>query len=249
MDADMTMSTRSFSGASDSQKSRGVSKLGEIVFYVLAALLFGTALVSFALDVESNLWNSTGLISFSVTSLGVALALSIFRRQGDDARRQAADTVKMLDGINASSQSAATHAASTYDIVKEMGNVKDIADVPSSQETEDVGYGADVDDMEDETAVDIVRVEGDGEYRKPAAVPLAVLADLVASWEAPRNARDRWTVGNLVGSYRKMNAGGKLTSAPWIVTFRRSGGERVNYRVAYAGTRGRGPAITEVPTV
>ncbi|MBD5382817.1 hypothetical protein ACR8AL_00750 [Clavibacter sepedonicus] len=246
---------------SDEDK-RSPSGLLALAFYILSIALLALAIFTFTIDSPSNLWNGVGLLSFSVTSLGVAIALSIYRRQGVEGRRQVAENrrqgaadARLLEKIDGNSTSAATHAASTYDIVKEMGNVRDIADAALSAEpgvgdagieSEESTEEFEAEESTEEVEADIVRVGGDGEYRKPAAVPLSVLADLVQAWDHPRHPRDRWTVGNLVGSYRKMNANGKLTSAPWIVTFRRSGGEQVNYRVAYAGTRGRGPVISEV---
>jgi len=222
--------------------------------YVLGGALLVVGLVIWVFD-EANRWNGISLLSFGTTVVGVAVAVTIFKAQGAQTRQNESDTKLTLREIRA-------HSSSTLDIVTEMAGAREAANAPAPDAVAAQGGGQSPElsgtvtppsqptsqetEESDNAGVssDIVKLAGDGEYRKPRAIPLYVISDLVRWWPAPKYYSQRWTLGNVIGAYRKYNADGKLTGAPWIVTFRRSAGNLVEYRLAYSGAA-NGPAISE----
>lgn len=100
------------------------------------------------------------------------------------------------------------------------------------------------------------RVEtAEGIFYPMGAVPVGVIADLVAGWEAhdpESDARWRpkskanWTAAQLVGAYRSYSPGAlaqgrrNLSGAPWFVTFRRPDMTLETFYVSRTGRTGRG---------
>ncbi|KJL22887.1 hypothetical protein RN51_01632 [Microbacterium oxydans] len=237
------------------------------MFRVIEAILYGFGGLAFITGVVvamfggDSLWNGVGLAGLGVTIVGAGIALSIFRVQADQSVQDSQRADLMLNQISAHAKDAADHSKKAHNIVEQLQRSRRLADQETEQATKDmilqkleelrpeVQPETDVNDTSDESspsesatdAGDIVKVEGDGEYRYPSAVPLYVIADLV-NW-FPKPAPTRWTVANLLGAYRKYNSKGKLTGVPWILTFRRTNGDQVDYRISYAG-RGDGPSIS-----
>lgn len=233
----------------------------EVVLYTVGGVVFITGLIV-AVYGGDGLWNGVSLAGLGVTIIGAAIALSIFRVQADQSVQDSKRADLMLSQISAhakdaanNSKDAADHSKKAHSIVEQLSRARRSADASTERATRSLIQFAfesmqiqndeqDAAEPEPATEVDensIVRVEGDGEYRYPSAVPLYVIADLV-NW-FPKPAPQRWTVANLVGAYRKYNSKGKLTGVPWILTFRRTNGDLVEYRVSYAG-RGDGPSIS-----
>lgn len=220
----------------------------EVAAYIVGAIGAGAGGIVLSLPGE-QLWNALTVSGVGFTLIGVGVALSIYRIQADQSTRESKRTKLLLEEVRSHARSAATNSAVTRDIVAELSRSRVVADSQSEPATpggvisEVVVPEADDSADTSETTEGIVRVEGDGEYRYPEAVPLYVLSDLVQWWPQPRYSYQRWTVSNLVGAYRRFNADGKLTGVPWIVTFRRSNGELAEYRVSYAG-KARGASIS-----
>ncbi|BDZ39938.1 hypothetical protein [Microbacterium suwonense] len=226
----------------------------EVVLYGLGGAVFITGAI-IAMFGGDSLWNGVGLAGLGVTIIGAGIALSIFRVQADQSVQDSQRADLMLSQISAHAKDAADHSKKAHSIVEQLSRARRSADAGTERATrtlvqfalESMQIQNDDKDAAEEgptTAADenaIVHVEGDGEYRYPSAVPLYVIADLV-SW-FPKPAPQRWTVANLVGAYRKYNSKGKLTGVPWILTFRRTSGDLVEYRISYAG-RGDGPSIS-----
>lgn len=233
----------------------------EVILYGLGGLVLVTGAVV-AMFGGDSLWNGVGLAGLGVTIIGAGIALSIFRVQADQSVQDNQRADLMLSQISAhakdaahNSKDAADHSKKAHSIVEQLSRARQSADASTERATRTLMQFAfesmqiqndeqDVAEPEPATEVDentIVRVEGDGEYRYPSAVPLYVIADLV-NW-FPKPAPQRWTVANLVGAYRKYNSKGKLSGVPWILTFRRTSGDLAEYRISYAG-RGDGPSIS-----
>lgn len=231
----------------------------EIALYGVGGLVFITGAV-IAMFGGDHLWNGAGLAGVGVTFVGAGIALSIFRVQADQSVQDSERADLMLTQISTHAKDAADHSKKAHSIVEQLQRSRRLAVQETEQATAellqklgelrtDASPEADVDEASDESlapesAIDagnIVKVEGDGEYRYPSAVPLYVIADLVNWFQKP--APSRWTVGNLVGAYRKYNSKGKLTGVPWILTFRRSNGDSVEYRLSYAG-KAKGASIS-----
>lgn len=229
----------------------------EVLLYTLGGLGVAAGIVAWFWP--GGLWNGVSLAGLGVTLLGAGIALSIFRVQADQTLRDNLRAQLLLSEVSSNAKQAATHSKTAADnserangLLTRLSRSAEVADAASEQVTRDivteklesVAMDGEESESDDESAADtndIVRVSGDGEYRYPAAVPLYVLADLV-KW-FPQSARSRWTISNLEGAYRKYNDKDQLTSAPWILTFKNTAGEIVEYRVSYAGRR-KGPNIS-----
>lgn len=95
----------------------------------------------------------------------------------------------------------------------------------------------------------------EGVFYPVGAVPMGVIADLVAGWEADDPDSDarwrpkskaKWTVGQLVGAYRSYSAVAlsqgrrNLSGSPWFVTFRRPDSTLETYYVSRTGRAAKG---------
>lgn len=221
--------------------------------FEIAAYVVGTICVAAGVVVAIwAFWNGIGLVGLGFTLIGVGVALSIYRVQADQSGRESARTQLLMGEIRNHAKTAADNSVETKNIVSELSRARQAAAAASEPaEAVDVPVPVADDDTEEPDEAEpetsdgdgIVRVPGDGEYRYPTAVPLYVISDLVQWWPLPRYSYQRWTLGNLVGAYRRFNNDGKLTGVPWIVTFRRSNGDLVEYRVSYAG-KAQGASIS-----
>lgn len=232
----------------------------EAILYGFGGLVLITGAVV-AMFGGVSLWNGVGLAGLGVTIIGAGIALSIFRVQADQSVQDSQRADLMLNQISAHAKVAADHSKKAHSIVEQLQRSKRLAVQETERATKDIDRlkleelrpdtqpEAEEEDTSEESpssesvtnAGDIVKVEGDGEYRYPSAIPLYVIADLV-NW-FPKPAPSRWTVGNVIGAYRKYNSKGKLTGVPWILTFRRSNGDTVEYRLSYAG-KAKGASIS-----
>ncbi len=188
------------------------------------------------------------LFSLAVTCFGAGVAVTIYRIQSKKAYSDKLAQTKLLGAIGNASERAASHSEAAAvsslkaeQFLEQMQSARAASNLPAPEE-----LSGDPTDPElalpepstDEPVADDDRLEEkDGEYRRPAAVPLGVLADLVQWWRGPGGSSGKWNVGNLVGAYRPYNKAGNLQGVPWILTFRRSNGELTEYRISYSGRK------------
>lgn len=230
--------------------------------YVVSGLsMVGIVLTFLERDASDRVWNVVSLVSLAVTGFAAAVAVTIFRVQAQKATSDQQVQGKLLEAIRRSSTQAAANSADAADAAREardifmsqMSTATEAAQAPEpSDEVSDDGLpNVDVNEPSVEEPAkegDVIQVEGVGEYLRPPAVPLKVLADLVSWWRGPGKATGAWTVGNLIGAFRPYNKAGNLQGVPWILTFRRSNGDLAEYRVAYSGRKRKGQD-TATPSV
>lgn len=204
------------------------------------------------------IWNALSLLSLAVTGFGAAVAVTIFRVQAKKAVDDQNAQELLLKNIGVASMEAASNSAAAASGVESMKDFLEAME-PATRAAAEPGPESDVGESSPDSASeepevsasdesDVIFVRSIGEYRRASAVPLKLLADLVQWWKGPGNGTGSWLVGNLIGSFRPYNKRGTLQGVPWILTFRRSDGSQVDYRVSYSG-RARKGEQTSSPTV
>lgn len=212
------------------------------------------AVALLASGAEDYLGYLLALFSLGITAFGAGVAVTIYRlqtfKQVEDQNAQGLLLQRLTFLTGRAAQNTADLKASTDQFIEEMREARAAAEVSATldvdEEAEDEELDGEPSDGEVATRQgiderDIIRVPGDGEYRRPGAVPIRLLAYLVQWWEQSTQATGQWTVGNLVGAYRRYGKKGTLRGAPWILTFRRSGGEQQEYRIALNGRKPNDP--------
>lgn len=227
------------------------------IAYVGAAVVgiaFLALLVSLCLTASLDVGTGSLVVSllFGAISLFAAgVAVNIYRIQADqrvEDNYDQARTNKRLEQLLA--QTARNSSETREFFVQNMKTAEVAAAVPGSTDDE-----ADVseNDQDEESSLspadqDSIISGHDGEFYRPSAVPLKVLADLVVWWRRPGGATGKWTVENLVGGYRPYNKDGGLRGVPWILLFRSPYGESKAYRISYSG-RAKAADGTSAPAV
>ncbi|UKF79793.1 hypothetical protein [Clavibacter californiensis] len=218
------------------------------VFLIAAAALVASVVYGLATwGEERSQWDVIALASGGVTVAAVGVSLLIYKLQTDAAGLEAEGQARILKRLESLARQAATSSVDSRDILQAMGPAVDASSgVEAVPEPVDyVEQGASVPDVDPapNSETDTIRVDH-GEYYLPSAIPLRVLADLVAWWDS-KGLTGRWTVARLVGGYRAFNASSNLIGVPWVLTFDGGGGQTHSYRVAYSGRR-KGPSISEL---
>ncbi|WP_326968033.1 hypothetical protein [Arthrobacter sp. CG_A4] len=212
-----------------------------------------------ALTAQDPVSGALSLFSLAVTCFGAAVGVTIYRVQSKKTYLDSIAQTELLGAIGNASERAASHSEvaavsslKSEQFLEQMQSARAAANLPAPEEL--LGEPTEPEPVlsepsTDEPVADDDRLEEkDGEYRRPAAVPLGVLADLVQWWRGSGGSSGKWNVGNLVGSYRPYNKAGNLQGVPWILTFRRSNGELTEYRISYSG-RKRIDQSSATPTV
>jgi hypothetical protein len=238
--------------------------VAEQLAYSLTCLtLVAVPIVLFAAN-DRN-WNTVlSVFSLAITSFGAGVAVTIYRIQSLKSHSDRNDQKVLLNAIGKSADSAAKNAKSAADsglamsdFLNAMRTAKAAAHVPGPDDIDSSNAAQESSEVDD-SSLDLIDEEpvggerivvpSDGEYRRPSAVPLKLIADLVDWWRRPGGSSGSWTVGNLMGAYRPFNKAGNFQGVPWILTFRRSNGELVEYRVSYSG-RKRADQSRATPTI
>ena len=242
------------------QANRGVLGWLPIVVFVLSVMCLLSALGYLFLGRSSHnwQWNFLSLIFGAVTVAAVGISLLIFRLQSDMNRAEANDQGLIFARLEKLARQTATSSVDTRDFLREMRTVQEATSSGAAEDASPERVNADLNTEEDpplpvtfsgdavpersSDEEDVIRRE-DAVYYRPPAVPIQVLADLVNWWQQEGES-GRWTIGNLVGGYRELNAKNGVTGKPWILTFKDSTGSDRNFRIAYSG-RGSGPTVSE----
>ncbi|MFJ6281067.1 hypothetical protein [Arthrobacter subterraneus] len=242
------------------QADRGVLGWLPTVVFVLSAicllLAFGYLLLGRASP--NWQWNFSTLMFGAVTVAAVGVSLLIFRLQSEMNRAEANDQGLILARLERLARQTAVTSLDTRDFVREMQPAQEAASSNESEGALPESAAADLRADEDPAIAatfpgdtvsglspdegDVIRLDG-AVYYRPPAVPIQVLADLVGWWQQ-EGETGRWTISNLVGGYRQLNAKGGVTGKPWILTFKDSNENDRNFRIAYSG-RGSGPTVSE----
>lgn len=220
----------------------------------MVATVFGIALVVFFAAVvyavaswgrERLIWDVLTLVFGAVTFAAAALALLIYKFQEDAASSEAQDQARILNRIQKLTRQAVTSAVDTKSLVQKLSPAVNATDdtepVQNATRSDEDAFAEATDDSgRDEWTT---RVEH-GAYYQPPAIPLRLLADLVNWWNS-RGETGRWTLSQLVGGYRALNASGTFVGTPWILTFDNGDGQVRSFRITYSG-RQKGPSISEL---
>ena len=245
----------------DSNRRAGSKWWGfaEVATYVLSAVaLIGLVLLLiFVSPPEGWLGYPLSIFSLSVTAFAAGVAVTIYRvqsrKQNEDQNAQGIMLRSLTEISTRTLNQTVDTAAGWESFLVDMGPAREAAaqSAMTLLGADEVDHSPErpLEPERDQAAkADLIQIPNDGEYLRPRAVPLRVLSDLVQWWEGPGAGDGTWTVGNLVGAYRRYNGSGNFQGVPWIVTFRRSNGELQEYRVSYSG-RKRFWQQTALPTV
>lgn len=184
-----------------------------------------TSFVFFCLMASMNLGTGSMVLSLlfgAVSFFAAGVAGNIYRIQADqrvEDNYEQARTNKRLGQLLV--QTARSSSETREFFVQNMKTAEVAAAVPDRADYE--AAIIDIDQYEESSlssADQDAMISGhDGEFYRPSAVPLKVLADLVVWWRRPGGATGKWTVENLVGGYRPYNKDGGLRDVAWILAF------------------------------
>jgi hypothetical protein len=213
----------------------------------LGSLSWFVVLIFLELSVDSPGF-LIAFFSLSVTAFGSGVAVTIYRlqtlKQAEDRNAQGLLAQRLTVLTRQTAQSTADIKAGQDRFIADLRGGSQAGSVQPHHLAETTNGEIDLEPDEDEpisdavgSDLDVIQVEGDGEYRRPATVPIRLLAYLVLWWEQSAETRGQWTIGNLVGAYRPYDKNGALRGVPWILTFRRSNGTQQEYRIVLTGKK------------
>jgi hypothetical protein len=210
------------------------SPLTDYKFWSIAiGSVVAIAAATFVLCVPAGvpIGETLGYIGVAVSSVGALIAVAIFLQQKIDSNKSASAQTAILGKLM-------EYAVDTRDRMKALQSA-----AASSGSDDDQDFGG-----EDPYADEMAEVERSAEEFTDANghevalfnrddVPLAVIADLVAYWighPEPHGRNGRWSVGNLIGGWRRTGKG----NHPWFLGFQNTAGERIIWRLGKGGGNG-----------